>query len=154
MPSPTRCPACTFEGIRFSGLGTQRLEAEVQARFPHHRCLRMDADTMRRPGSHEAALAEGTVGGQQSAAGSEPRTSDIDHPPSNVEPSIASVVPTRVLGPAPCPLPKLRGEFRYQLHVQGPDGDRLRAAVRQVTAKLQSTDDLRWTVDVDPIDMM
>jgi primosomal protein N' (replication factor Y) (superfamily II helicase) len=57
VPAPTRCPECQFIGIRYSGLGTQKLEAEVRARFPEHRCLRMDTDTMQGPGSHERALA-------------------------------------------------------------------------------------------------
>ncbi len=50
------CPECHFAGIHYRGLGTQRLEAEVKARFPEHRCLRMDTDTMQKHGSHEAAL--------------------------------------------------------------------------------------------------
>ena len=32
--APNACPECDFNGIRFSGLGTQKLEAEVRARFP------------------------------------------------------------------------------------------------------------------------
>ena len=35
VPAPTACPACSFAGIRYWGLGTQRLEAEVRARFPN-----------------------------------------------------------------------------------------------------------------------
>ena len=31
---PPSCPGCDFSGIRYCGLGTQRLEAEVRARFP------------------------------------------------------------------------------------------------------------------------
>ena len=57
IPPPAVCPECRSPGIRYSGVGTQRLEAEVKARFPHHRCLRMDTDTMQKPGSHERALA-------------------------------------------------------------------------------------------------
>ena len=56
VTTPTVCPECQFSGIRFGGLGTQRLEAEIKAAFPKARCLRMDSDTMTRPGSHEAAL--------------------------------------------------------------------------------------------------
>lgn len=56
VPAPTRCPECRFDGIRFSGLGTERLEAEIRARYPGVPCLRMDADTMRSRGSHEKAL--------------------------------------------------------------------------------------------------
>ncbi len=47
------CPACQFAGLRYSGLGTQKLEAEVRARFPDYACLRMDTDSMRARGSHE-----------------------------------------------------------------------------------------------------
>ena len=54
--TPPACPACQFDAIRFSGLGTQKLESEVNARFPGKKCLRMDTDTMRARGAHEAAL--------------------------------------------------------------------------------------------------
>jgi primosomal protein N' (replication factor Y) (superfamily II helicase) len=56
MPAPTKCSECQFAGVRYSGLGTQRLEAEVRARFADYPTLRMDTDTMRAPGSHEKAL--------------------------------------------------------------------------------------------------
>jgi len=56
VPAPTACPACEFSGIRYGGLGTQRLEAEVRARFPGVPCLRMDSDTMQAHGSHERAF--------------------------------------------------------------------------------------------------
>ena len=35
----------------------------------------------------------------------------------------------RVLGPAPCPFARLKGRYRFQIQVQGPDGEPLRAAV-------------------------
>lgn len=54
--APQRCPECRAEGIRYAGVGTERLEAEVRARFPNFSCLRMDSDTMKKPGSHEEAL--------------------------------------------------------------------------------------------------
>ncbi|HEV7280137.1 MAG TPA: primosomal protein N' [Pirellulaceae bacterium] len=57
MPAPQRCPECRAEGIRYAGVGTERLEAEVRARFPNFACLRMDSDTMKKPGSHEEALS-------------------------------------------------------------------------------------------------
>jgi len=53
---PSQCPACGQPGVLYLGIGTQRLEKEVQASFPNHRCLRMDSDTMRQPGSHDKAL--------------------------------------------------------------------------------------------------
>jgi primosomal protein N' (replication factor Y) len=60
----------------------------------------------------------------------------------------------RVLGPAPAPFARLRGRYRFHIHVHGPDGERLRAAVRQVAAGAQPPDDAQWIVDVDPLDML
>jgi primosomal protein N' (replication factor Y) len=56
VPAPVACPECDFAGIHYRGLGTQKLEAEVKARFPKYRCLRMDTDAMQKHGSHAAAL--------------------------------------------------------------------------------------------------
>ena len=53
---PAQCPQCSSPGLRYLGTGTQKLEEEVKAKFPGHRCLRMDTDSMRRHGSHDAAL--------------------------------------------------------------------------------------------------
>ena len=53
---PSSCPHCRRSGLHYGGIGTQRLEEEVKARFPEYPCLRMDADTMAKPGSHERAL--------------------------------------------------------------------------------------------------
>lgn len=53
---PERCPTCEQPGLRFLGAGTQRLESEVQSKFPDARVLRMDSDSMRKHGSHDAAL--------------------------------------------------------------------------------------------------
>lgn len=55
-PSPRTCVACDFEGIKYAGYGTQKLEDEVASRFPDARVLRMDSDSMQRQGSHERAL--------------------------------------------------------------------------------------------------
>ena len=57
IPTPPACPACGFDGMRYGGLGTQRLETEVKAKFPEARIARMDSDTMRRPGSHQKVLS-------------------------------------------------------------------------------------------------
>ncbi|MFQ3651562.1 MAG: primosomal protein N' [Gemmataceae bacterium] len=51
------CPACGQSAIRYQGFGTQKLEAELQQRFPGLVVRRMDSDTMRRAGSHARTLA-------------------------------------------------------------------------------------------------
>jgi primosomal protein N' (replication factor Y) len=43
---PERCPTCRSSRIRYFGAGTQRVEAEVRARFPELRVARMDSDTL------------------------------------------------------------------------------------------------------------
>src|SRR5262249_44484717 len=60
----------------------------------------------------------------------------------------------RVLGPATCPFAKLRGNFRFQIHLQGADGDQLRAAIRTASADLKPPENVQWIVDVDPWDML
>jgi primosomal protein N' (replication factor Y) len=47
-PPPRECPACGSLAIRALGMGTERLEREVRARFPKLRLLRMDRDTVQR----------------------------------------------------------------------------------------------------------
>lgn len=56
--TPPLCPACRFDGIRYGGLGTQKLEIEAKAKFPEAKIARMDSDTMKRPGSHQRVLSE------------------------------------------------------------------------------------------------
>lgn len=50
---PRQCPACGSARIRFLGLGTERVEAEVSGLFPSARTLRWDRDVTRGKDSHE-----------------------------------------------------------------------------------------------------
>ncbi len=56
-PQPHACPNCGSERIRYFGLGTERLEEMVRARWPEARLVRWDRDTTSEEGSHEALLA-------------------------------------------------------------------------------------------------
>ena len=58
------------------------------------------------------------------------------------------------LGPAECPLRKLRGRWRFSLLLKGPDADELAAAVGRVTGQMALPDGVSLTVDVDPLNMM
>jgi primosomal protein N' (replication factor Y) len=51
------CPLCGQAAVRYQGLGTEKLQAEIEQRFPNYVVRRMDSDTMRRPGSHGRTLA-------------------------------------------------------------------------------------------------
>src|SRR4051812_37604559 len=260
--APVACPECDFRGIRFSGLGTQKLEAEVRARFPDYACIRMDTDSMRGHGSHEQALASFREGKHRILLGTQMIAKGLDFPnvtlvgvvnadtamhlpdfraaertfqlvtqvagrtgrgpkggrvlvqtltpdaPAIVAavqhdlaafaakelpnreglgyPPFASMVrivvrgdaqatshafaedlasrflecakgaspELRILGPAPAPMAKLRGQFRYQIHMHAPDANLLRDIVRRATGDLKLPDDVNWTVDIDPLDMM
>lgn len=262
VPAPTACPECQFAGIRYSGLGTQRLEMEVRARFPDVGCARMDTDSMQGRGSHQRVLGDfragktrillgtqmiakgldfpdvtlvgvinadtalhlpdfraaertfylvtqvagrtgrGSKGGRvlvqtfnpdhpairaavrhdyaAFAAGELPMRKMFGYPPFGsmirlvargtseqttgefagrlahlVKAALeAQATEARVLGPAPAPFARLKGKYRFHLQLQGPDGDKLRAAVRQATADLQAPDDVQWIADVDPLAML
>jgi primosomal protein N' (replication factor Y) len=80
VPAPVVCPGCEFTGIRYSGQGTQRLEAEIRARFPQAACLRMDTDTMRAHGSHEKAFAEFRAGRVKILVGTQMIAKGLDFP--------------------------------------------------------------------------
>ena len=260
--APIECPECRFAGIRYGGLGTQKLEAEVRARFPDYRCLRMDTDTMQKHGSHERALAAFRAGDVRVLVGTQMIAKGLDFPNvtlvgvinadialhlpdfraaertfqlvtqvagrtgrgpkggrvlvqtySPEHPAIAAAVRhdfaafatselpirralayppytgmirlvvrgtaeaaterfaaalaervqqevdklelvARVLGPAPAPIAKLRGKHRFQIQAQAADRAKLREAIRLATTDLPLDDDLQWTVDVDPLDML
>jgi primosomal protein N' (replication factor Y) len=55
-PLPPACPACGGEFLDYRGVGTERIEAEVQAVLPGARIARVDRDTTRRRGAIDAVL--------------------------------------------------------------------------------------------------
>jgi len=56
QPIPDRCPACGGE-LNFIGVGTQRVQEELEELFPNTQVLRMDADTVTASNSHETMLS-------------------------------------------------------------------------------------------------
>ncbi|MCG3178083.1 MAG: Primosomal protein N' [Phycisphaerae bacterium] len=52
---PEKCPVCGSKIVRF-GLGTQRIEEEIERKFPGVRLARVDSDTMKRAGDYERVL--------------------------------------------------------------------------------------------------
>lgn len=53
---PQNCPNCKSHSIRYYGTGTQKAYDELAELFPQTRILRMDVDTTRKKGSHQALL--------------------------------------------------------------------------------------------------
>ncbi|HCC78122.1 MAG: primosomal protein N' [Chloroflexi bacterium GWB2_49_20] len=54
---PKTCPTCKSSAIRQYGLGSERVAAEVQERFPQARTLRWDWETTREKDAHEIILS-------------------------------------------------------------------------------------------------
>jgi primosomal protein N' (replication factor Y) len=261
VSAPRCCPQCGFAGIRYGGLGTQRLEAEVRSRYPRTKILRMDSDTMRHPGSHDESLqrfrrgevqilvgtqmiAKGldfpnvtvvgvinadtalhlpdfraaertfqlvtqvagrTGRGRQGgcvfvqtyhpdhpaiqaaerhdylrfAAGELPLRQQFGYPPygsmirvivrgvqaaqvadlaselaGRVEGALGTGSASRLLGPAPAPMEKLRGKYRYHLIVQGHQLGAVRQVLQQAQREWKHSDALQWQIDVDPQEML
>jgi primosomal protein N' (replication factor Y) (superfamily II helicase) len=57
-PVPAVCPECQSAALKHYGLGTERLEKEVQVLFPQARVGRLDRDTASRSGQALAILGE------------------------------------------------------------------------------------------------
>ena len=263
-PTPPWCPECKFDGIRYGGLGTQRLEVEIKARFPNARVARMDSDTMRRPGSHQKVLSAFRAGEIDLLLGTQMISKGLDFPnvllvgvinadgalhfpdfraaertfqlvtqvagrtgrgdrggrvivqtfspehPAiqaasrhdynrfasdelnsrikfNYPPlgSIARIIirgtveevtqavaeslrnqleasrdainaEVRILGPAPPPIAKLRGKYRFHILLQSIDSAQLGETIRRTTNSftIADKDDVQYVVDIDPMDML
>jgi primosomal protein N' (replication factor Y) len=63
-PVPKVCPneKCKNPAIRYSGTGTQKVEEAIRKLFPHARCHRMDADTMKRKDDYRRILGDFRAG--------------------------------------------------------------------------------------------
>lgn len=259
--TPPHCPQCQ-EAINFRGLGTQRLEDEVNNRYPNAQIARMDSDTMRKPGSHERTLSAFRKGeidvllGTQMIAkgldfpnvllvgvinadsalhfpdfrasertfqmvtqvagrtgrGDKPgrvlvQTYSMDHPAitaakehdflgfardelkhreaygyppfgsqariiirgpdlemteafaDNVGNIIKAVARQesehfRMLGPAPPPIGRLRGKYRFHLLMSDRQPQPLNRILRRAIADIKPADDIQYVIDIDPNDML
>lgn len=79
-PPPRACPDCKSPAIRYGGVGTQRLEEEVRARFPDYKCARMDVDSMKQRGSHDNVLSAFQRGEFQILLGTQMIAKGLDFP--------------------------------------------------------------------------
>lgn len=80
IPAPERCPTCSHPSIIYFGTGTQKLEEEVKATFEDASVLRMDSDSMKKPGSHDAALERFRTGEVQILLGTQMIAKGLDFP--------------------------------------------------------------------------
>jgi primosomal protein N' (replication factor Y) len=59
-----------------------------------------------------------------------------------------------VLGPAPCPIERIRGRWRWHLLLKAPDADRLTRLVGYVAARAPARSGTRLVVDRDPASLL
>lgn len=79
-PRPPACPHCRAPNLHYGGIGTERLEREVTLAFPNRFVRRMDSDTMRTPGSHEAVLSAFKAGEVEILLGTQMIAKGLDFP--------------------------------------------------------------------------
>jgi primosomal protein N' (replication factor Y) len=77
---PPACPSCGAQSLHYGGIGTERLEREIQTAFPDVVARRMDSDTMRSPGSHEQVLSAFKAGDVQILLGTQMIAKGLDFP--------------------------------------------------------------------------
>ena len=76
---PETCPSCGHKMIKF-GLGTQRIEEELAAKFPGLRVARVDSDTMRHARDYEKVLTEFEAGNIDLLLGTQMIAKGLDFP--------------------------------------------------------------------------
>jgi primosomal protein N' (replication factor Y) len=66
----------------------------------------------------------------------------------------ASEFDVQILGPAPCPIRRVRGRARFQILLKCTDRGAMRQVVRFAYRKVTSSHPVRVTLDVDPVSLM
>ena len=77
---PQACPNCKSRSIRYYGTGTQKAYDELVELFPQARILRMDVDTTRKKGSHQALLDQFGQGEADILLGTQMIAKGLDFP--------------------------------------------------------------------------
>lgn len=80
IPPPKACPMCTRPGLRYLGLGSERVEESLAKALPKARIARMDSDTMRRPEDYEEVLDAFGVGDYDVLVGTQMIAKGLDFP--------------------------------------------------------------------------
>lgn len=77
---PKTCPDCGGSQMRAYGLGSEKVQAEVEARFPSARVLRWDRDTTRSKDAHEIILGHFAAGRADVLVGTQMLAKGLDLP--------------------------------------------------------------------------
>lgn len=79
-PIPNVCPSCGSRYIRYFGVGTQKVEEELQKQFPQAKIARMDLDTTTTKNAHAEILESFRKGKAQILIGTQMITKGLDFP--------------------------------------------------------------------------
>src|SRR5205085_2450225 len=79
-PKNESCPTCGSERLYLGGVGTQRVEDELQEAFPKAKILRMDLDTTARKGAYEKILTSFARGEADILLGTQMVAKGLDFP--------------------------------------------------------------------------
>ncbi|MBR5539818.1 MAG: primosomal protein N' [Clostridia bacterium] len=79
-PPTLRCPECGSDKVRYSGMGTQRVEEELTQLFPNIRILRMDTDSTMSRFAYEEKFREFAEGKYQVMIGTQMVAKGLDFP--------------------------------------------------------------------------
>ena len=74
------CPQCGSDKVRYSGLGTQRVEEELAEKFPDAAVLRMDADTTLSRAAYEQKFSDFSKGKYHIMIGTQMVAKGLDFP--------------------------------------------------------------------------
>ncbi len=77
---PKKCPECGSASMGAYGLGTEKVEADVQASFPKARTLRWDWETTRQKDAHEVILSHFAAGRADVLVGTQMLAKGLDLP--------------------------------------------------------------------------
>ena len=143
-----------------AGRGERRGEAVIQTLYPEHYSVQL-ATRQDYPGFFEkeiafrrgmrypplVALVNGVVRGRSFAEAMQAATEVVRRLEARASGSFS------ILGPAPAPLAKLRGEHRVQFFLKGTRRAEMRQALRALLAEMPEIR-RRLTIDVDPLSVL
>ncbi len=80
LPYVDKCPQCGCDSMKYSGLGTQKAEAELEMLFPEAKILRMDADSTSTRADYEKNLSAFANGEYDIMLGTQMVAKGLDFP--------------------------------------------------------------------------
>ncbi len=89
---PETCPRCGSRRIRYFGAGTQRVEAELRARFPRLRAARLDSDVLAAGRGYETVYDDFVAGAFDVLIGTQLAAKGLDLPSVTLSAVIAADV--------------------------------------------------------------